>query len=140
MTIAAAEDKILIADKSGDVYSYSITEPQADGKLELGHLSLLLDVVSMCLPVVTDLHSCLCLGLSLLLLSQIWEFFFYINEVRGLGFFLLSLRLQSLVWKQAYSKGLSILGGRVFKKSSCHSHRRLGDGMYMRIYSVCHVS
>ncbi|KFO85601.1 tRNA (guanine-N(7)-)-methyltransferase non-catalytic subunit WDR4, partial [Buceros rhinoceros silvestris] len=45
LTITAAEDKILIADKSGDVYSYSITEPQADGKLELGHLSLLLDVV-----------------------------------------------------------------------------------------------
>ncbi|NWR62035.1 WDR4 methyltransferase, partial [Bucorvus abyssinicus] len=44
LIITAAEDKILIADKSGDVYSYSITEPQADGKLELGHLSLLLDV------------------------------------------------------------------------------------------------
>ncbi|PKU29559.1 trna (guanine-n -)-methyltransferase non-catalytic subunit wdr4 [Limosa lapponica baueri] len=40
----AADDKILVADKSGDVYSYSITEPQAEGKLELGHLSLLLDV------------------------------------------------------------------------------------------------
>ncbi|KAM6140981.1 LOW QUALITY PROTEIN: tRNA (guanine-N(7)-)-methyltransferase non-catalytic subunit WDR4 [Pterocles gutturalis] len=45
LTITAAEDKILVADKSGDVYSYSIAEPQADGKLELGHLSLLLDVV-----------------------------------------------------------------------------------------------
>ncbi|XP_053920917.1 tRNA (guanine-N(7)-)-methyltransferase non-catalytic subunit WDR4 [Cuculus canorus] len=44
LVITAAEDKILIADKSGDVYSYSITEPQAEGKLELGHLSLLLDV------------------------------------------------------------------------------------------------
>ncbi|KAM9300394.1 tRNA (guanine-N(7)-)-methyltransferase non-catalytic subunit WDR4 [Morus bassanus] len=44
LVITAAEDKILVADKSGDVYSYSITEPQADGKLELGHLSLLLDV------------------------------------------------------------------------------------------------
>ncbi|XP_069641148.1 tRNA (guanine-N(7)-)-methyltransferase non-catalytic subunit WDR4 isoform X2 [Haliaeetus albicilla] len=44
LIITAAEDKILVADKSGDVYSYSITEPQADGKLELGHLSLLLDV------------------------------------------------------------------------------------------------
>ncbi|XP_074714522.1 tRNA (guanine-N(7)-)-methyltransferase non-catalytic subunit WDR4 isoform X3 [Strix uralensis] len=44
LTITAAEDKILVADKSGDVYSYSITEPQAEGKLELGHLSLLLDV------------------------------------------------------------------------------------------------
>ncbi|KAJ7416610.1 tRNA (guanine-N(7)-)-methyltransferase non-catalytic subunit WDR4 [Pitangus sulphuratus] len=44
LVITAAEDKIFIADKSGDVYSYSITEPQADGKLELGHVSLLLDV------------------------------------------------------------------------------------------------
>ncbi|NXI42533.1 WDR4 methyltransferase, partial [Galbula dea] len=44
LVITAAEDKILVADKSGDVYSYSVTEPQADGKLELGHLSLLLDV------------------------------------------------------------------------------------------------
>uniref|UniRef100_A0A8D0HMC5 WD repeat domain 4 n=1 Tax=Sphenodon punctatus TaxID=8508 RepID=A0A8D0HMC5_SPHPU len=44
LIITAAEDKILVADKSGDVYSYSITEPQNAGKLELGHLSLLLDV------------------------------------------------------------------------------------------------
>ncbi|XP_075287551.1 tRNA (guanine-N(7)-)-methyltransferase non-catalytic subunit WDR4 isoform X2 [Opisthocomus hoazin] len=44
LIITAAEDKILVADKSGDVYSYSITEPQADGKLELGHVSLVLDV------------------------------------------------------------------------------------------------
>ncbi|KFQ72433.1 tRNA (guanine-N(7)-)-methyltransferase non-catalytic subunit WDR4, partial [Phaethon lepturus] len=44
LIITTAEDKILVADKSGDVYSYSITEPQAEGKLELGHLSLLLDV------------------------------------------------------------------------------------------------
>ncbi|NXN43149.1 WDR4 methyltransferase, partial [Rhinoptilus africanus] len=44
LIITAADDKILIADKSGDVYSYSITEPQAEGKLELGHLSLLLDM------------------------------------------------------------------------------------------------
>nr|XP_021142169.1 tRNA (guanine-N(7)-)-methyltransferase non-catalytic subunit WDR4 isoform X2 [Columba livia] len=46
LIITAADDKILVADKSGDLYSYSITEPQADGKLELGHLSLLLDVDS----------------------------------------------------------------------------------------------
>ncbi|NXU54515.1 WDR4 methyltransferase, partial [Turnix velox] len=44
LSITAADDKILVADKSGDVYSYSITEPQAEGKLELGHLSLLLDM------------------------------------------------------------------------------------------------
>ncbi|NWY00194.1 WDR4 methyltransferase, partial [Nothoprocta ornata] len=44
LIITAAEDKILVADKSGDVYSYSISEPLAEGKLELGHLSLLTDV------------------------------------------------------------------------------------------------
>ncbi|KAM9206233.1 tRNA (guanine-N(7)-)-methyltransferase non-catalytic subunit WDR4 [Mergus octosetaceus] len=44
LVITAAEDKILVADKSGDVYSYSIKEPQAEGKLELGHLSMVLDV------------------------------------------------------------------------------------------------
>ncbi|XP_053162471.1 tRNA (guanine-N(7)-)-methyltransferase non-catalytic subunit WDR4 isoform X2 [Hemicordylus capensis] len=44
LIITAAEDKILVADKSGDVYSYSITEPDKAGTLELGHLSLLLDV------------------------------------------------------------------------------------------------
>ncbi|EMP31468.1 tRNA (guanine-N(7)-)-methyltransferase subunit WDR4 [Chelonia mydas] len=44
LIITAAEDKILVADKSGDVYSYSIIEPQKAGKVELGHLSLLLDV------------------------------------------------------------------------------------------------
>lgn len=52
LVITAAEDKILVADKSGDVYSYSITEPQAEGKLELGHLSMVLDVVSVYLHVV----------------------------------------------------------------------------------------
>lgn len=49
LVITAAEDKIFVADKSGDVYSYSITEPKADGKLELGHVSLLMDVVSVCI-------------------------------------------------------------------------------------------
>ncbi|XP_061483543.1 tRNA (guanine-N(7)-)-methyltransferase non-catalytic subunit WDR4 isoform X2 [Rhineura floridana] len=44
LIITAAEDKILVADKSGDVYSYSVTEPENTGTIELGHLSLLLDV------------------------------------------------------------------------------------------------
>ncbi|XP_044297695.1 tRNA (guanine-N(7)-)-methyltransferase non-catalytic subunit WDR4 [Varanus komodoensis] len=44
LIITAAEDKILVADKSGDVYSFSITEPENAGTIELGHLSLLLDV------------------------------------------------------------------------------------------------
>lgn len=34
-----------MADKSGDVYSFSVLEPHGCGHLELGHLSMLLDVV-----------------------------------------------------------------------------------------------
>ncbi|XP_015681669.1 tRNA (guanine-N(7)-)-methyltransferase non-catalytic subunit WDR4 [Protobothrops mucrosquamatus] len=44
LIITSAEDKILVADKSGDVYSYSIIEPKNAGTIELGHLSLLLDL------------------------------------------------------------------------------------------------
>lgn len=58
LVITAAEDKIFVADKSGDVYSYSITEPQADGKLELGHVSLLLDVVSASVYLQTCIPAC----------------------------------------------------------------------------------
>lgn len=45
LTFTASEEKLLVADKSGDVYSFSVLEPQGCGKLELGHLSMLLDVV-----------------------------------------------------------------------------------------------
>lgn len=45
LTFTASEDKVLVADKSGDVYSFSVLEPHGCGKLELGHLSMLLDVV-----------------------------------------------------------------------------------------------
>ncbi|XP_034511028.1 tRNA (guanine-N(7)-)-methyltransferase non-catalytic subunit WDR4 isoform X6 [Ailuropoda melanoleuca] len=44
LTFTASEEKLLVADKSGDVYSFSVLEPQECGKLELGHLSMLLDV------------------------------------------------------------------------------------------------
>ncbi|XP_003419034.2 tRNA (guanine-N(7)-)-methyltransferase non-catalytic subunit WDR4 isoform X1 [Loxodonta africana] len=44
LTFTASEEKVLVADKSGDVYSFSVLEPQGRGKLELGHLSMLLDV------------------------------------------------------------------------------------------------
>ncbi|XP_013919434.1 PREDICTED: tRNA (guanine-N(7)-)-methyltransferase non-catalytic subunit WDR4 isoform X1 [Thamnophis sirtalis] len=44
LIITSAEDKILVADKSGDVYSYSIIEPKNAGTIELGHLSLLLNL------------------------------------------------------------------------------------------------
>ena len=45
LTFTASEEKILVADKSGDVYSFSVLEPHGGGRLELGHLSMLLDVV-----------------------------------------------------------------------------------------------
>ncbi|XP_029434461.1 tRNA (guanine-N(7)-)-methyltransferase non-catalytic subunit WDR4 isoform X2 [Rhinatrema bivittatum] len=44
LTITLSEDRIFVADKSGDVYSFAIAEPQKKGQLELGHLSMLLDV------------------------------------------------------------------------------------------------
>ncbi|XP_036870603.1 tRNA (guanine-N(7)-)-methyltransferase non-catalytic subunit WDR4 isoform X1 [Manis javanica] len=44
LTFTASEDKVLVADKSGDVYSFSVLEPHGCGRLELGHLSMLLDV------------------------------------------------------------------------------------------------
>ncbi|XP_075398380.1 tRNA (guanine-N(7)-)-methyltransferase non-catalytic subunit WDR4 isoform X2 [Tenrec ecaudatus] len=44
LAFTASEEKVLVADKSGDVYSFSVSEPQGHGTLELGHLSMLLDV------------------------------------------------------------------------------------------------
>ncbi|XP_048458594.1 tRNA (guanine-N(7)-)-methyltransferase non-catalytic subunit wdr4 isoform X2 [Rhincodon typus] len=44
VTITGAEDRILLADKSGDVYSFSINKPDSPGQLQLGHLSMLLAV------------------------------------------------------------------------------------------------
>ncbi|XP_068185540.1 tRNA (guanine-N(7)-)-methyltransferase non-catalytic subunit wdr4 [Antennarius striatus] len=39
-----ADDELLAADKSGDVYSFSVSEPQMEGELKMGHLSMLLAV------------------------------------------------------------------------------------------------
>uniref|UniRef100_A0A8C5KVA6 WD repeat domain 4 n=1 Tax=Jaculus jaculus TaxID=51337 RepID=A0A8C5KVA6_JACJA len=44
LTFTASEERLLVADKSGDVYSFSVLEPDECGRLELGHLSMLLDV------------------------------------------------------------------------------------------------
>ncbi|XP_039713819.1 tRNA (guanine-N(7)-)-methyltransferase non-catalytic subunit WDR4 isoform X2 [Pteropus medius] len=44
LTFIASEEKVLVADKSGDVYSFPVLEPHGCGRLELGHLSMLLDV------------------------------------------------------------------------------------------------
>ncbi|KAM4608372.1 tRNA (guanine-N(7)-)-methyltransferase non-catalytic subunit wdr4 [Polymixia lowei] len=44
LVFSQAEDQVLVADKSGDVYSFSVVEPQKEGELKLGHLSMLLAI------------------------------------------------------------------------------------------------
>uniref|UniRef100_A0A3B5R389 WD repeat domain 4 n=1 Tax=Xiphophorus maculatus TaxID=8083 RepID=A0A3B5R389_XIPMA len=44
LVFSPAEDELLVADKSGDVYSFSVVEPEKDGELKMGHLSMLLAV------------------------------------------------------------------------------------------------
>lgn len=46
LAFTRAEDELLVADKSGDVYSFSVAEPQKEGELKMGHLSLLLAVTT----------------------------------------------------------------------------------------------
>ena len=45
LVFSQAEDQLLVADKSGDVYSFSVEEPHRAGELKLGHLSMLLALV-----------------------------------------------------------------------------------------------
>lgn len=45
LVFSQAEDELLVADKSGDVYSFSVVEPQKEGMLKMGHLSMVLAVV-----------------------------------------------------------------------------------------------
>ncbi|XP_049904298.1 tRNA (guanine-N(7)-)-methyltransferase non-catalytic subunit wdr4 [Epinephelus moara] len=42
LMFSRAEDELLVTDKSGDVYSFSVVEPQREGELKMGHLSMLL--------------------------------------------------------------------------------------------------
>ncbi|KAG7503183.1 tRNA (guanine-N(7)-)-methyltransferase non-catalytic subunit WDR4 [Solea senegalensis] len=44
LVFSQAEDELLVADKSGDVYSFSVVEPQREGELKMGHLSMLLAI------------------------------------------------------------------------------------------------
>lgn len=44
LVFTQAEDWLLAADKSGDVYSLSVKEPHQDPQLQLGHLSMVLDL------------------------------------------------------------------------------------------------
>lgn len=56
MAFSQAEDQLLVADKSGDVYAFSTVELQREGELKMGHLSMLLAVVSLAPPLLC--HSC----------------------------------------------------------------------------------
>ncbi|XP_074514397.1 tRNA (guanine-N(7)-)-methyltransferase non-catalytic subunit wdr4 [Sebastes fasciatus] len=42
LMFSRAEDELLASDKSGDVYSFSVVEPQRECELKMGHLSMLL--------------------------------------------------------------------------------------------------
>ncbi|XP_029936639.1 tRNA (guanine-N(7)-)-methyltransferase non-catalytic subunit wdr4-like [Myripristis murdjan] len=44
LVFSQAEEEVLVADKSGDVYSFSVVEPYKEGELKLGHLSMLLAI------------------------------------------------------------------------------------------------
>ncbi|CAK6978444.1 tRNA (guanine-N(7)-)-methyltransferase non-catalytic subunit wdr4 [Scomber scombrus] len=44
LVFSRAEDEVLVADKSGDVYSFSVASPQREGELKMGHLSMVLAV------------------------------------------------------------------------------------------------
>ncbi|XP_047455994.1 tRNA (guanine-N(7)-)-methyltransferase non-catalytic subunit wdr4 [Mugil cephalus] len=42
LVFSQAEDELLVADKSGDVYSFSVVDVEREGELKMGHLSMLL--------------------------------------------------------------------------------------------------
>ncbi|XP_048241978.1 tRNA (guanine-N(7)-)-methyltransferase non-catalytic subunit wdr4-like [Haliotis rufescens] len=39
------EERVILSDKSGDVYSFSVSQPDSQGELTHGHLSMVLDMV-----------------------------------------------------------------------------------------------
>ena len=47
------EEFVLVADKTGEVWQYSLAQPSLPGTHLLGHFSMLLDMVSECL---TDMY------------------------------------------------------------------------------------
>lgn len=56
LMFSQAEDALFVADKSGDVYSFSVLDPQKPGEMKLGHLSMLLGIVSVCLLEQRHIH------------------------------------------------------------------------------------
>lgn len=51
------EDEVYVADKSGDVYSFSVLEPQKPGELQLGHVSMLLALVNIAFDFVQQCNN-----------------------------------------------------------------------------------
>ena len=54
-----SEDSVLVAHKSGDIFSFSLADKEAEGQLLLGHVSMLLDVVRFFLFLVCFYFLCL---------------------------------------------------------------------------------
>ena len=50
VTFTNCESHVIVADRSGDVYRFSTKESNKEGQLLQGHLSMLLDVVSISEP------------------------------------------------------------------------------------------
>ncbi|KAM9850975.1 tRNA (guanine-N(7)-)-methyltransferase non-catalytic subunit wdr4 [Aulostomus maculatus] len=46
LVFSRAEDEVLVADKSGDVYSFSVEQLEKEGELKMGHLSMVLAVTT----------------------------------------------------------------------------------------------
>ncbi|XP_028291925.1 tRNA (guanine-N(7)-)-methyltransferase non-catalytic subunit wdr4 [Gouania willdenowi] len=46
LSFSGTEEELLVADKAGDVYSFSLTELEKEGELRMGHLSMLLAVTT----------------------------------------------------------------------------------------------
>ena len=46
VTFTSSETDVIVADRAGDVYRYSVEDSGKEGELLQGHLSMLLDVVS----------------------------------------------------------------------------------------------
>ena len=46
ITFPQHEKEVVVADRTGDVYRFSLIDTDASGELILGHLSLILDIVS----------------------------------------------------------------------------------------------
>lgn len=74
------EDQLLAADKSGDVYSFSVQRPQEEGRLTMGHLSMLLALVRSARAIGTLRKTTLLIGIAAIIRSNV------INDVNDIRF------------------------------------------------------